>query len=238
MELRLDKYMSVDSVKAKLATHCGTSVGDMKLQLFDNAKNYLATLGPDERLLGYYSPDDGYILHIQDTNPLSLSANGWLEDTSKVEKYVMSEEAYNAREGTYRKFKETKLKEDPEWTAEKELCMRNGRPYNPPKVAERVTDANHLAEEASGMTVGDRCAVTPGDKRGTVRYVGQCEGLPLGYWVGIEFDEPVGKNDGSVKGARYFTCTEGFGSFVRPTNVTVGDFPPVDEFALSDGDEI
>lgn len=74
--------------------------------------------------------------------------------------------------------------------------------------------------------------------RAALRFVGQCEGLPLGYWIGIEFDEPVGKNDGSVKGSRYFTCTEGFGSFVRPTNVTVGDFPPVDEFALSDGDEI
>ena len=71
-----------------------------------------------------------------------------------------------------------------------------------------------------------------------IRYVGQCEGLPLGYWIGIEYDEPVGKNDGSVRGARYFTCTEGFGSFVRPISVTVGDFPPVDEFALSDGDEI
>ena len=50
-----------------------------------------------------------YTLHIQDTNPLSMSANGWLEDTSKVEKYVMSDEAYNKREGTYRKYKEMKL---------------------------------------------------------------------------------------------------------------------------------
>lgn len=63
----------------------------------------------------------------------------------------------------------TAEQEDPTWTAEKELCMRNGRPYNPPKVAERVSDANHMADEAASMSVGDRCAVTPGDKRGTVR---------------------------------------------------------------------
>ena len=25
------------------------------------------------------------------------------------------------------------LQEDPEWTAEKELCMRKGLPYKPPK---------------------------------------------------------------------------------------------------------
>ena len=49
-------------------------------------------------------------MHIQDINPHSMSANGWLEDTSKVEKYVMSDEAYNNREGTYRKYKEMKLK--------------------------------------------------------------------------------------------------------------------------------
>ena len=35
-----------------------------------------------------------------------LAANGWLEDVSKVEKFVMSDEAYAARDNTYRKFKE------------------------------------------------------------------------------------------------------------------------------------
>jgi hypothetical protein len=42
------------------------------------------------------------VLHIIDQDPTSLSANGWLEDTSKVEKYVMSEEDYNKRDNTYR----------------------------------------------------------------------------------------------------------------------------------------
>ena len=39
---------------------------------------------------------------MEDTDPTSASRNGWLEDTSKVEKYVMSEEDYNKRDGTYR----------------------------------------------------------------------------------------------------------------------------------------
>jgi hypothetical protein len=51
-----------------------------------------------------------YVLHIIDTDPMSLSANGWLEDTSKVQKYEMSDEAYAERENTYRKFKEQRLK--------------------------------------------------------------------------------------------------------------------------------
>ena len=45
-----------------------------------------------------------------DTNPNSLSARGWLEDTSKVQKYTMSDEEYKARENTYWKYKEEKLK--------------------------------------------------------------------------------------------------------------------------------
>lgn len=51
-----------------------------------------------------------WVLHIVDTNPNSLSARGWLEDTSKVQKYTMSDEEYKARENTYWKFKEEKLK--------------------------------------------------------------------------------------------------------------------------------
>ena len=50
------------------------------------------------------------IVHIIDTDPHSLSANGWLEDVSKVQKYEMSEADYEQRENTYRKFKEQKLK--------------------------------------------------------------------------------------------------------------------------------
>ena len=48
-------------------------------------------------------------MHVIDTDPTSLSAGGWLEDVSKVEKYEISDEAYNLRENTYRKFKEKKL---------------------------------------------------------------------------------------------------------------------------------
>lgn len=43
-------------------------------------------------------------LYVLDTNPQSLSAQGWLEDVSKVQKYVMSDEEYGKREGTYRAY--------------------------------------------------------------------------------------------------------------------------------------
>jgi tubulin-specific chaperone B len=52
--------------------------------------------------------------------------------------------------------------------------------------------------------------------------------------VGIRLDEPSGLNDGTAKGVRIFECEEGFGSFVRGKNVTVGDFPERD---LMDSDD-
>lgn len=54
----------------------------------------------------------------------------------------------------------------------------------------------------------------------------------------MQFDEPVGKNDGSVKGRRYFECPLGYGSFQRPDKVSAGDYPEIDEFKFSDDDEI
>jgi hypothetical protein len=39
-----------------------------------------------------------------------VHVGGWLEDTSLVDKYKMSDEEYNKRENTYRKWKEGKLK--------------------------------------------------------------------------------------------------------------------------------
>ncbi len=67
--------------------------------------------------------------------------------------------------------------------------------------------------------------------------MGKTDGvLAPGYWVGVQYDEPVGKNDGSVKSRRFFECPDKYGGFVRPDKLQTGDFPPFDE--LADEDEI
>ena len=54
--------------------------------------------------------------------------------------------------------------------------------------------------------------------------------------LGVELDDPLGKNDGSAGTVRYFTCAENHGTFAKPTNVQCGDFP--NELDDSDDDEM
>lgn len=237
-EIRLDMHMRIEAVKHKINTHTGTSPDTMVVQLNDENGRLVAVLQDDARKLGFYSPRNGWTLHVVDTDGSSLSAQGWLEDVSKVQKYNISDDDYNKRDNTYRKFKADKLAQDPTWTLEKELAIRAGREYVPP-ATKAAADDDTGEQEAAVIDVRQRCSVDPGDRRGEVKFVGRVEGLAPGYWVGVALDEPAGKNDGSVKGQRYFECGAGYGVFVRPDKVTTGDFPPIDDFSdLGSDDEI
>jgi len=65
--------------------------------------------------------------------------------------------------------------------------------------------------------VGDRVNVA-GQRRGTIRFVGETE-FAKGLWLGIELDDAVGKNDGSVNGVSYFVCPKNKGVFAPPSRV-------------------
>ncbi|KAJ2903888.1 uncharacterized protein MKZ38_009174 [Zalerion maritima] len=56
--------------------------------------------------------------------------------------------------------------------------------------------------------------------RGVIRFAGQTK-FAEGFWYGVELDEPVGKNNGTVQGESYFTCGNNMGMFVRRTHIDV-----------------
>lgn len=69
----------------------------------------------------------------------------------------------------------------------------------------------------SGYQVGQVVQLTNGETA-TIRFVGPTE-FQQGEWIGVEFDDPNGKNDGSVKGVRYFDCEPDKGMFLRPVAI-------------------
>ena len=92
------------------------------------------------------------------------------------------------------------------------------------------------------MAVDARCRVGGSDtKRGRIAFVGDVAEIPgVGPWVGVVLDEPVGKNDGSVGGKRYFDCNSSCGVFVRAEKIEIGTFPSIglDKDLDSDMEEI
>jgi len=73
-----------------------------------------------------------------------------------------------------------------------------------------------LEAQLAKLTVGDQvmCIGLKPPAVGTVRFVGTAS-FSAGEWMGIELDEDVGKNDGSVLGVEYFKCRPQAGLFVR-----------------------
>ncbi|XP_064651495.1 CAP-Gly domain-containing linker protein 1-like isoform X19 [Lineus longissimus] len=78
------------------------------------------------------------------------------------------------------------------------------------------TPAKRGPEPNSGgddIIIGDRVWVG-GTKPGHIAYIGETQFAP-GDWAGVVLDEPVGKNDGSVAGVRYFQCEPKRGVFSK-----------------------
>ncbi|XP_020648782.3 CAP-Gly domain-containing linker protein 4 [Pogona vitticeps] len=95
----------------------------------------------------------------------------------------------------------------------------------PPSVASKpLTGGNNTFPSArrnlfdeGEIQIGDRVLVV-GQRTGTVRFYGTTKFAP-GFWCGIELDKPHGKNDGSVAGVQYFSCSPRYGVFAPPSRV-------------------
>uniref|UniRef100_UPI00398E55A1 tubulin-folding cofactor B n=1 Tax=Pristiophorus japonicus TaxID=55135 RepID=UPI00398E55A1 len=219
-EKRFNRGITVSELKCKLELIVGSVASCMELQLFGTDDKFIGLLSQDDALLGSYPVDDNCRIHVIDESGVKL---GEFEDVSKVIKYEMSNEAYEKRTESARLFlKRSKLglyNEEKKAKEESELMQREQE--------EKVL--------ADAILVGARCEVVISGqptKRGTVMYVGQTEFKP-GYWIGLKYDEPLGKHDGSVNGKKYFECQYKYGAFVKPQSVTVGDYPE-DDYGLND----
>ena len=78
-----------------------------------------------------------------------------------------------------------------------------------------------------GFNLGDRVAVQGYFGTGTIRFVGLHHNdgneKRIGPRIGVEFDQQVGKNSGTIGGHRYFSCKPNHGLLVKPARVRSAD---------------
>ena len=75
--------------------------------------------------------------------------------------------------------------------------------------------------ELSDFQVGQTVQLSSGLKA-IVQFIGNTH-FAAGDWIGIELEDASGKNDGAVKGQRYFECLPGHGMFLRPSVLDIVD---------------
>ena len=85
--------------------------------------------------------------------------------------------------------------------------------------------------------VGQRVEVPSKECTGTVAYIGSTQ-FAQGKWIGtilfdfennncfysiegVVLDKPLGKNNGTVDGKKYFDCSDNFGMFCRQTQLKI-----------------
>ncbi|KAJ3483663.1 hypothetical protein NLI96_g6166 [Meripilus lineatus] len=225
----------------KIELITGVPVPNQRVLILNNEEDPepAGVLEDDSRPLGFYGVRDRHVLKVVDTNP-STSFTGQLTDVSQVEKFELTENEYAQRQDTVLAYKQ------------RHKIGRFAEKTEEPQAPAPIVD----------IPLGSRCEVETSEegfhKRGAVRFVGPTKfGKGGGVWVGVEYDEPIGRNDGrywspctlcvplslirallsSVEGERYFTCKPNFGVFVRPDRVKIGDFP-VEEINFDDDEEI
>lgn len=234
-ERRISPQWDLQYLKKKLELITGISPKDQTIQHYaiPSSNEFIVILDAGK----YSATEDGTKnvsdfnilpfsrLHVHDSNPDSQLSQLQGDDTT--EEFKLSEEEYAKRTDSVLYWKETnKLgRFDPEYELQKSRQLEEN------------------LKISSSLHVGDRCRIINilGERRGVIKYVGKIMLLDEGenIWVGVEFDEPVGKNNGLILGTKIFECRENHGSFVKPKQVEVGDFPELDPFASDDdNDEI
>ncbi|XP_040903001.1 tubulin-folding cofactor B [Toxotes jaculatrix] len=215
VQRKFSRGISIAELKGKLEMVIGAPASGMDLELFSASDKLLQKMDDNEALLGSYPVDDDCRIHVIDRSGGQMDE---FSDVSKVEKFELSDEAYDKKTDTARSFMKK---------------LRVGR-FNEEEVAKKKAELAAREEEqkaaAETIPVGSRCQVqVPGQptKLGTVMYVGTADFKP-GYWVGVKYDEPLGKHNGTVEGKQYFECENKYGAFVKPLSVIVGDFPEED----------
>lgn len=233
-ELKFDTTMSVCDAKERLHTHTGASAASMTVFIINLAGDCVGTLDDENIPLSMYNICDGTTLHVVDSDPfrqtLGLGVEPTLEDLACV--FKMSDEEYEKRPHTMRRFLRDLRKRNPELFPNEDADTLAAT-HTSTHTHKQIT----LAEAQNEFALNDRCCVQPGSRRGEVVFVGYRKNKK-GVWIGVKLDEPSTLEPVSLNEWNRLTQTEilsdKYATLVQPTHVKCGDFPPLDPFDLDE----
>lgn len=221
-ERRVNPSWTISHLKAKLEpiTGIAPALQTLTLRLPDQLDGTAISSEDEDRTeIGFWSFPAYAELHVTSLDPALGVA---IPPSSSVPKYEMPVETYTSLPDTVLAYKKT---------------HQIGR-FDPraPELKEKKVADLWKEIEMGEIVIGARCILHPSTtRRGSVAYIGPIPEIPgIGPWVGVKLDEPVGKNDGTVGGKRYFQCEAQYGIFVRPERIQVGDWK---ELGLEEDDD-
>ncbi|CCE64639.1 hypothetical protein TPHA_0I01320 [Tetrapisispora phaffii CBS 4417] len=224
----MSKEISLSELCQKMYPITGVSSEDMELTIEsadgNKVKYQVNVMGSID---GIYPFKDftgtNVTVHVVDPNKDSI-VNQLLESGDNSDKYT-----YTLLEEDYQRRTDSVL----QWKKDNKLGK-----YDPKYQAGLLKQRELQNSIAEKLQVNVRCSVKVSNKlerRGWLRYIGKLQAVANtdnsnDLWCGVEFDEPTGKNDGSINGVRYFgPVLKNHGGFVKPLYVETGDqFTPLE----------
>ncbi|PWY65341.1 hypothetical protein BO70DRAFT_366786 [Aspergillus heteromorphus CBS 117.55] len=238
-EKRITPTWSVMQLKGKLETMTGISPSSQRLRLRAPGRPDQWIEG-DDTIIGDWGLMKGCEIEVHDTRPQSARPN--FTDLSSVEKYVLPTSTYESLPNSVLA-----------WKKNQKLGRFDPSTLTPEDSMRQQSEKDAAEIQQRGIAVARRVIILPSSpphiRRGTIRFIGPVPTISrpgvdrnladldpgaLPMWVGVELDEPLGKNNGSVGGQSYFSCPNKTGVFVKPEKVEVGDFPPLELEDLDD----
>lgn len=243
-ERRITPAWTISQLKAKLEPITGIPAMTQSIRTRNLGSDTWVSMDDDTALVGdpRFALRKGSEIYLSDTRPPHLRQTINFADVSSVEKYQMPE-------AEYEKLEDSVLA----WKRRQKLGRFDPNAKSPDELAVERYQSDSTAISQKGVKIGQRCRVGRDDsRRGAVRFVGEVPGLGGSreagcIWVGVELDEPLGRNDGSVsvemddgqhQVKRLFQTKDKYGVLARPDKVEVGDFPVLDDLLDDDMEEI
>ncbi|KAI3389456.1 hypothetical protein SNEBB_011473 [Seison nebaliae] len=206
-----ERTLTVGELKVKLEKITKIPIDHMRIDLYNSSKNFLETLHNETNKLTSYPINNTCTLRVVDAS----------KDVTDKPHKVITDSCYSQLKNTIRDYKKQHKLGRFAGESKKKFFDADGKPIKRSQYETAI--AKELKEK---FEVGTKCEVNVVGKEkrsGRIAFIDHVLFNTKYPFVGVEYDEPIGANDGSVQGIHYFHCSPNHGSFVPPSCIEISE---------------